>query len=361
MHFNNVSPYLGVPVGTLKSRLHRARMALRSELSSVLATQPEPCPELAEELSAYAASEIDQSLVGLPCYFAYYFLPGGDFETADRALREIAQSASLDRRADANWFLAISLRNQGRFREALEVARIQRAQAIALGIPGGPAQLAQLAYLEAQVLFELGRYRDAATLFDSIAQAAPGFSPTHQARHRSWSLTHVASAMFAAGDTLQLRERIDTIRAVGSRSLLARDQRLHHYARGLLLVSRRQDAQAVEEFRQALPSPLLGFSRLHYELGRALLRMGRPAEAVAALRPPVHGPLDGSNLYVTHTELRELLGRAFDLAGAPDSALAQYRQVLHAWQRADPALGSRIEAVRARVTALTAGDSVARR
>jgi len=307
------------------------------------------------------ATEIDQSLIGLPSYFAYYYLPGGDFETADRALREIAQSGSLDRRADANWFLAISLRNQGRFREALDVARIQRAQAVALGIPGGPPQLAQLAYLEAQVLFELGRYRDAATLFDSIAQAGPGFSPSHQARHRSWSLTHAASSLFAAGDTLQLRERIDTIRAVGSRSLLARDQRLHHYARGLLLVARRQDAQAVEEFRQASASPLLSFSRNHYELGRALLRLGRPAEAVDALRPPVHGPLDGSNLYVTNTELRELLGRAFDLAGAPDSALVQYRQVLHAWQRADAALGARVDSIRARVAALTAGDSVARR
>ncbi|HEX5074933.1 MAG TPA: tetratricopeptide repeat protein, partial [Gemmatimonadaceae bacterium] len=307
------------------------------------------------------ATELDQSLIGLPSYFAYYYLPDGDFETADRALREIAQSGSLDRRADANWFLAISLRNQGRFREALEVARVQRGQAIALGVPGGPAQLAQLAYLEAQVLFELGRYREAGTLFDSIARAGPGFSPTHQARHRSWSLTHAASAMFAVGDTLQLRERIDTIRAVGSRSLLARDQRLHHYARGLLHVSRREDAQAVEAFRQALPSPLLGFSRLHYELGRALLRMGRPAEAVEMLRPPVHGPLDGSNLYVTHTELRELLGRAFELAGAPDSALVQYGKVLHAWRRADPALGPRVDAVRARVAALTAGDSVARR
>lgn len=52
---------IGIEIGALKSRLHRARMALRSELSSVLAAEPEPCTELAEELSAYAASEIDQS------------------------------------------------------------------------------------------------------------------------------------------------------------------------------------------------------------------------------------------------------------------------------------------------------------
>jgi len=39
----------------------------------------------------------------------------------------------------------------------------------------------------------------------------------------------------------------------------------------------------------------------------------------------------------------------------------QYRQVLHAWQRADPALGPRVDSIRARVAALIVGDSVARR
>lgn len=52
---------IGVEVGALKSRLHRARMALRTRLADVVATDPDPCPELAHELSAYAASEIDQA------------------------------------------------------------------------------------------------------------------------------------------------------------------------------------------------------------------------------------------------------------------------------------------------------------
>lgn len=52
---------VGIEVGALKSRLHRARMALRTRLASVVAAEPEPCPELAQELSAYAASEIDQA------------------------------------------------------------------------------------------------------------------------------------------------------------------------------------------------------------------------------------------------------------------------------------------------------------
>ena len=52
---------VGIEVGALKSRLHRARMALREKLAGIVATGPEPCAELAQELTAYAASEIDQA------------------------------------------------------------------------------------------------------------------------------------------------------------------------------------------------------------------------------------------------------------------------------------------------------------
>jgi RNA polymerase sigma-70 factor (ECF subfamily) len=53
---------LGIEVGALKSRLHRARVDLRERLSAVFsAGEAAPCPELAEELAAYAAQEIDQA------------------------------------------------------------------------------------------------------------------------------------------------------------------------------------------------------------------------------------------------------------------------------------------------------------
>lgn len=52
---------VGIEVGALKSRLHRARMALRARLAGAVADAPEPCAELAHELTAYAASEIDQA------------------------------------------------------------------------------------------------------------------------------------------------------------------------------------------------------------------------------------------------------------------------------------------------------------
>lgn len=55
---------VGIEVRALKSRLHRARMQLREHLSTLMG---EPghvgagCPELAQELSEYAANEIDQA------------------------------------------------------------------------------------------------------------------------------------------------------------------------------------------------------------------------------------------------------------------------------------------------------------
>jgi RNA polymerase sigma-70 factor (ECF subfamily) len=53
---------LGIEVGALKSRLHRARLDLRGRLSAVLGSgDAAPCPELSEELAAYAAQEINQA------------------------------------------------------------------------------------------------------------------------------------------------------------------------------------------------------------------------------------------------------------------------------------------------------------
>jgi len=57
---------VGIEVGALKSRLHRARAELRGRLVAVLGEESEvggesPCPELAEELTGYAAEEIDQA------------------------------------------------------------------------------------------------------------------------------------------------------------------------------------------------------------------------------------------------------------------------------------------------------------
>ena len=54
---------VGIEVGALKSRLHRARMQLKQSLAAVLDDRDTElgCPELQLELSDYAASEVDQA------------------------------------------------------------------------------------------------------------------------------------------------------------------------------------------------------------------------------------------------------------------------------------------------------------
>ncbi|MBI2536636.1 MAG: hypothetical protein HYW06_06665, partial [Gemmatimonadetes bacterium] len=84
-----------------------------------------------------------------------------------------------------------------------------------------------------------------------------------------------------------------------------------------------------------------------------LLELERPREAAAIVAPALRGPLDASNLYVTHTELHELLAQAHDAAGQSDSAVAHYRWVVNAWQNADPEFRDRREAARRRLSALT--------
>ncbi len=56
---------VGIEVGALKSRLHRARLQLREHLSTLMGEgaqgEAQSCPELAQELSEFAAQEVDQS------------------------------------------------------------------------------------------------------------------------------------------------------------------------------------------------------------------------------------------------------------------------------------------------------------
>lgn len=111
--------------------------------------------------------------------------------------------------------------------------------------------------------------------------------------------------------------------------------------RGLLLIARNRDAEAAEELRQAIHSPTNGFTRINYELGKVLLRLNRASEAVPLIRAALHGGIDGSNLYVTRTELHELLAQAFDQLRNRDSAVVHYRAVTRAWARSDPAFRAR--------------------
>jgi len=265
----------------------------------------------------------------------------GELVRADEILhRAVARG---DDAANAHWFLAISLRYQGRLNEALGEARAYRRGAAGLdhAVPGA---VDPSALQEAQVLRELGRYRESAALFDSISRfTVAGAETSALESGRVWSLTHEAGALAAAGDTMRLSALADTIEAYGRGSNLGRDSRIHHQVRGLLLAARGSDSMAVAEFRRAIFSVSGGYTRTNVEMAKALIRLGRHADAIAILEPALRGSLEASNLYVTYPEIRLLLADAYAGAGRRDRANRELDWVRHAWVRADAAVRQQLD------------------
>lgn len=286
-----------------------------------------------------------------PIYMAEHHIWEGKYSDADRLLRDLMQTGTERQRVEAPWYLAISLRQQGRLTEALEAARLYRRSSFDEFTQSAapPAAL-----MEAQVLFELGRYAVAAALLDSIADVTgpPEAPPSARAKARVWALTHAATARAAMGDTLGLRALVDSVLALGSQSAYGRDRLLHHYVRGLLLTARGEFVQALIEHQRAIISSNMGYTRVNLELGKLFLLLSRPQDAVTILQPALRGGLEASNLYVTRSEIHALLGEAWDASGHPDSAAAHYRVVVRAWNRADSLLANRRAEVAQRLTAL---------
>jgi DNA-binding SARP family transcriptional activator/TolB-like protein len=281
----------------------------------------------------------------------------GQFGRADQLLRgEIAKGGDDN---EAHWFLAISLRHQGRFAEALGHTREYRRRAVGLMDRAPPGAVVPAALLEAQVLRELGRYRESAALFDSISRyRVVGEDPTTAASSRVWSMTHEAGALAEGGDSTRLGALADTIEISGALSSSARDNRLHHHVRGLLFVARGDDASAVAEFRRSIFSTSLGYARTNVELGKALLRLGRNEDAIAILEASLRGSLEAQNLYATHTEIRLQLARAYAAAGRRTQANQQLDLARRAWEKCDPAVRPQLDAA---VRAVTNAGSPATR
>jgi DNA-binding SARP family transcriptional activator/tetratricopeptide (TPR) repeat protein len=267
----------------------------------------------------------------------------GQFDKADTLLRaEVARAVSG---AEPHWFRAISLRYQGRPTEALgEVRAYRRANTgIERATPGAadPSALQ-----EAQVLRELERYRESAALFDSISRfRVEGADASSSGSSRAWALTHAAGALAAAGDSSRLASLADSIESAGSTSNLARDQRLHHHVRGLLFVARGNDSAAVAEFRRAIFSTTLGYTRTNVEMANALIRLGRYSQAIAILEPALRGSLEAANLYATHTEIRLRLAEAYARSGQPALARRELEWAEKALSRSEPAFKQRLAEV----------------
>lgn len=253
--------------------------------------------------------------------FAGLALRAGDFATADSLLDRLLRSATPEVRAEGVWQKAISLRNQGRLQEALA--------------------LPSRSDMRALVLRESGRPREAAAIFDRMAYGIGERVEGGWARNRAWFLTHVASSVAAAGDTARLATLADSVERAGALSAFGRDARLHDYVRGLLWAARGDLPRAAAAYRASIWSWSDGYTRANYELARTAIALGRPGEAIYPLQAALRGDLESSNLYITRTELHELLGTAFAAAGERDSAVVHYRVVARAWERADPAFRER--------------------
>ena len=272
----------------------------------------------------------------------------GAFADADRVLWERARDGAPDDRLEALWWLIISLRNQGRLHDALDVADRWQRESEARSTERASNNATPTLLPAAQIAFESGHYGAAAAVFDSILHAGRPEPPTSffdapslMGRHRTWIAAHLATALAAAGDTAPLPALVDSITRWGSIEGYGRDQRLHYYASGLLLRARGDTAAAIDAFRRSIYSTTEGFTRAQFEAGRLLLAQGRAREAIAMVQPALRGNLEASNFYVTRTELHELLAHAFSAAGMVDSAKVHYAYVAGGWRRADPPFRAR--------------------
>jgi serine/threonine protein kinase/tetratricopeptide (TPR) repeat protein len=259
-----------------------------------------------------------------------HWLRAGAVERADSLVR--ARLTSGGGSATVRSYQAIVLRHAGRLPEALGAARQLRIDARERPQAGAAPYSA---FAEAQTLLDLGRVRESAALFDSISRWRPaGQPPSVAAMSQMLALSQIATARTMLGDTASLTAIADEIERVGETTSLARGRVQHHYVRGLQLVARGRDAEAIQAFRASLSVSTSDDGRANIELAKALLRLGRATEAIDALRSALRGALlETSNFRFTLTEAHEVLARAWEAAGQADSAAAHLRWVEAARQR----------------------------
>jgi DNA-binding SARP family transcriptional activator/tetratricopeptide (TPR) repeat protein len=291
----------------------------------------------AAALGGRLADESDRSL--------QWSLRTDDFDTLNNVCHRELTTSDPNEFTGYRWYCTIGLRMQGRYREALALNREGRIPGTDVVRPRMPLDRYNAAILD----LEMGRPLVAADAFGRMGAGPVDTIRTADsvvANNLTWWKTLSATAAVAGGDTLRARALVDTIEMFGAHSLSTRDPVLHHFVRGLLYSRAGRNAAAVNEFRSALVSPTFGYTRINYELARSLIAMGRAAEAIPVMQAPLHGGIEGSDLYLTRTECHELLAQAFNLTGQRDSAAAHYAVVERAWRQADPFLQPRYHAAR---------------
>ncbi|HEU5050934.1 MAG TPA: BTAD domain-containing putative transcriptional regulator [Gemmatimonadales bacterium] len=280
-------------------------------------------------------------------YPAAVRIRAGDFAGADRTAR-----AALDNPRDeetawqAKWIILLSLRYQARWREADSLLDEWQASLTPAERQGERGRLLRTS--EALVRFESGAARAAVAILDSATrhpEAAASLGV--KARFLTLQYALLAEAAERAGDAGTVARAADSSEAWAERSGKTRDRGIARHARAVDRLIRRDTAAAMADFQAAIYSTTVGYTRTNARLGALFLARGRAREAEALLRAALKGSLESANLYVTHTELHELLGRAHQMLGQRDSARAHFRYVASALAGSDPGARPRLERARA--------------
>ncbi|MEP6872698.1 MAG: hypothetical protein ABI939_12735, partial [Anaerolineaceae bacterium] len=297
-----------------------------------------------EALAAYQRSHPNGPAASSDPVFYRDEIRWGRYQAADAALREDAAGSNDGLRREAWWLLMLSLRDQGRLREADSVRRVWQAADQGRGTRPNPAPDALM------IGMELGHPEISirSMRHDAERTARSNDPPGIRNRYLVWFLSLAGTAYAAAGDTAVLRRLADSVETLGETSQFGRDARLHYFLRGLLLQREGRHAEAVDAFRRSLFSLTDGYTRINLMMARSLLELHRAGEAIAILRPAIHGGVDGSNTYTSRTELHEAMALAFEQAGQADSARVHWRAVESAWRLADPVFRNRYLAAKQR-------------
>ncbi|HEX7023982.1 MAG TPA: BTAD domain-containing putative transcriptional regulator [Gemmatimonadales bacterium] len=329
------------------ARVARKLIALRPRDPQTWINLVEPLLRLGRRIeaeSAFVTANRATNPDAFPSLLHRDLIRWGQYAEVDRRLLDGLESRSADVRGESWWLLLLSLRDQGRLREADTLIHRWRVPNTTRSIPHPEPDPIDLAMLG----MEMGRPEATIRVFHEGAERAlhQATLPSYRARHAAWYLVLEGTARMAAGDTAIVRRLADSLERVGEASAFGRDPRLHYVLRGLLLQREGRHAEAVDAFRRSLFSLTDGYTRTNLMMARSLLALRRPAEAIAVLQPAIRGGVDGSNTYVSRSELHEALAQAFEQAGRADSARVHWAMVERSWRRADPPFRERYQQAR---------------
>lgn len=268
-------------------------------------------------------------------------LRAGDFDDMERLLAEAEASDDPGLRWTARWWEVIYLRTRGRLAAALAAA--DRACPESLGEEN-------CAQIRGSIMVDMGRPADAIpALREQLARSPYDSSGVLGsglwARRKVWLSLHLGVALAASGDTTAVRLLADTMARIARLSGYGRDRRMPYHLRGLIWSARGQHAQAASAFRNAQWSATYGYTNSDYHLARALVRLGRPAEAVAVMEPAQHRVLTSMGMYLSQADVHAVLAQALYRAGRRDEAIRHLRWAEAAWAGADPAVRERLKAL----------------